>query len=242
MTKKEQSREFIMRKPHDEPRHRRKGCPAHRRHGRHHHTGGTRVLLTEHTGIGKDQPYSRKALSHLAFLSWTAGKRPARRPWSSCTAKVPATPCACIRGQRIIAVRARPSPCAVNTPGTLGGVGATAACPGAHAGLRLRRRQCDLRQCQPMNLISIRRLVRSPELTTTGSGRAPPSKEAEVVRTAAVYRHRKRRRRRARTLERPRVPRQRGPQRGSHHVPAVQPHHQKREPHPLNKFVSQKFQ
>ena len=153
---------------------------------------GTRVLLTEHTGIGKDQPYSREKLCPiLAFFvvdSWEEACEKALELLHNEGSGH--TMCLHSRDERIIREFALKKPVSrvlVNTPGALGGVGATTGLPPALTlGCGSVGGSATSDNVGPMNLINVRRLAYGLlELEDLRSGRTIPSKESEVVRSAS---------------------------------------------------------
>lgn len=126
---------------------------------------GTRVLLTEHTGIGKDQPYSREKLCPiLAFFAVDTWEEACEKALELLNNEGSGhTMCLHSRDERIIREFALKKPVSrvlVNTPGALGGVGATTGLPPALTlGCGSVGGSATSDNVGPMHLINIRRLA-----------------------------------------------------------------------------------
>ena len=126
---------------------------------------GTRVLLTEHTGIGKDQPYSREKLCPiLAFFTVNDWEEACEKAFELLSNEGSGhTMCLHSQDERIIREFALKKPVSrvlVNTPGALGGVGATTGLPPALTlGCGSIGGSATSDNVTPMNLLNIRRLA-----------------------------------------------------------------------------------
>ena len=126
---------------------------------------GTKVLLTEHTGIGKDQPYSREKLCPiLAFFTVDTWEEACEKALQLLSNEGSGhTLCLHSRDERIIREFALKKPVSrvlVNTPGALGGVGASTGLPPALTlGCGSVGGSATSDNVGPMNLLNIRRMA-----------------------------------------------------------------------------------
>ena len=126
---------------------------------------GTKVLLTEHTGIGKNQPYSREKLCPiLAFFTVNDWEEACEKAIELLTNEGSGhTMCLHSQDERIIREFALKKPVSrvlVNTPGALGGVGATTGLnPALTLGCGAVGGSATSDNVGPMNLINIRRMA-----------------------------------------------------------------------------------
>ncbi len=126
---------------------------------------GTRVLLTEHTGIGKNQPYSREKLCPiLAFFTVNSWEEACEKALELLHNEGSGhTMCLHSTDERIIREFALKKPVSrvlVNTPAALGGVGATTGLPPALTlGCGAVGGSATSDNVGPQNLINIRRLA-----------------------------------------------------------------------------------
>lgn len=126
---------------------------------------GTRVLLTEHTGIGKNQPYSREKLCPiLAFFTVDSWEEACEKALELLHNEGSGhTMCLHSKDERIIREFALKKPVSrvlVNTPGALGGVGATTGLqPALTLGCGAVGGSATSDNVGPLNLINIRRLA-----------------------------------------------------------------------------------
>lgn len=127
---------------------------------------GTKVLLTEHTGIGKQHPYSREKLCPiLAFFTVNDWEEACEKAIELLTNEGSGhTMCLHSQDERIIREFALKKPVSrvlVNTPGALGGVGATTGLePALTLGCGAVGGSATSDNVGPMNLINIRRMAR----------------------------------------------------------------------------------
>lgn len=126
---------------------------------------GTRVLLTEHTGIGKNQPYSREKLCPiLAFFTVNSWEEACDKAIELLTNEGSGhTMTLHTQDERIIREFALHKPVGrvlVNTPGALGGTGITTGLePALTLGCGAVGGSSTSDNVGPMNLINIRRLA-----------------------------------------------------------------------------------
>lgn len=126
---------------------------------------GTRVLLTEHTGIGKNQPYSREKLCPiLAFFTVNSWEEACDKAIELLTNEGSGhTMTLHSQDERIIREFALHKPVGrvlVNTPGALGGTGITTGLePALTLGCGAVGGSSTSDNVGPMNLINIRRLA-----------------------------------------------------------------------------------
>lgn len=151
---------------------------------------GTRVLLTEHTGIGKDQPYSREKLCPiLAFFTVESPEEACDKALALLNNEGSGhTMCLHSQDERIIREFALKKPVSrvlVNTPGALGGVGATTGLPPALTlGCGAVGGSATSDNVGPMNLLNIRRCARGLlELDDLRDGTTPTPATVPVPAT-----------------------------------------------------------
>lgn len=151
---------------------------------------GTKILLTEHTGIGKDQPYSREKLCPiLAFFTVDSWEEACEKALELLNNEGSGhTMCLHSTDERIIREFALKKPVSrvlVNTPGALGGVGVTTGLPPALTlGCGAVGGSATSDNVGPMNLINIRRMARG--LTDLRTIRAEAERRTGLTLEAAT--------------------------------------------------------